>query len=191
MNIIKRVSYISFILVLISCQGEADEKVGKVEEIINDLNGQKFVLGSVLDSTGQTVQLDFTKYEITIIDFWFKECPPCIKEMQQFERLLKGKENEVRVVSISINQFWYWKSLLQKPKGEYSFLANEATNWTQLTLGTSDNPKFKNKISGDRVKELKTIYKVEFFPRYFIVNKKGVIISQPRSAVDFLKQYKQ
>ena len=105
----------------LSCREEGEQtnlqNEEKVEEIVNEFNGQSFVLDGLVDSTDQATQLDFTKSDLTIIDFWFKDCPPCIKEMQQFESLLKDKEKHINIVSISINQFWVWKPLLHIQPG--------------------------------------------------------------------------
>jgi thiol-disulfide isomerase/thioredoxin len=189
------ISFTSMLLIAhYGCQTNLPNSNEKAEKLLKTLNeniGERFEVDNILDSSGKLVSLDFTNSEITIIDFWFKECPPCLEEMEQFAEIIKGKEKEISIVSISINQFWNWKSILEEPNGMLAFLANALPNWKQYTLQTSDNPKFKNWISSDRTKELQKRYSVSFFPAYFVVNKSGKILSRPKSAVEFIKQYNE
>jgi hypothetical protein len=110
--------------------------------------------------------------------------------MKQFSEVLAGKEDKISVISISINQFWLWKPTLTNHTGIFSFLNNNTPNWTQYVLKTSQDEKLKNKISVDRLQEIENLYNITFFPAYFVVNKKGIIIERPVSAVKFIKKYK-
>jgi thiol-disulfide isomerase/thioredoxin len=112
------------------------------------------VLNNVLDSSGEIVNLDFSKADYTMIDLWFRECPPCVKEMEQFEELLQVKGATVKVISISVNQPWHWKNVMAGASGTLTFLKTSIPNWQHLVLGTTDNPRFRNTISTARVDEL-------------------------------------
>ena len=74
--------------------------------------GEKFPFIDVLDTSARETTLNFTEDQITIIDFWFKSCPPCIKEMQQFHSLLKDKNGSVKIISVSINNYFVWKKII-------------------------------------------------------------------------------
>lgn len=152
--------------------------------------GQQFKLKNIVDTSGTKIDLDFSKSEMTIIDIWNNTCPPCIEEMKQFPSLIKGKESKISIYSISITQFWKWKSTLKDHKGAFAFLDYDVPNWKQYNLMTEDNPKFNNDISADRLAELDSLYEVKGNPAYFVIDKTGNILSRPQSAVTFLKELK-
>ncbi|HEX8277929.1 MAG TPA: redoxin family protein, partial [Segetibacter sp.] len=149
--------------------------------------GEKFMVGNIVDSSGSLAQLDFTQSEVIVIDFWFNECPPCIEEMKQFKKLLKGKEEKGKVISISINRYGLWKSILEKPVGRFSFLSNNVKNWRHYNLRSSQDERLKNDVPRDNNEQLQNKLNVTFYPAYFIVNRSGIIISRPVSAVDYIK----
>ncbi|TDH25629.1 TlpA family protein disulfide reductase [Segetibacter sp. 3557_3] len=133
------------------------------------------------------MQLDFTQYDRTVIDFWFSECPPCIAEMKQFEKLLRGKEKNLQVISISINRYGLWKSILEKPTGTFFFLSADVDNWKHYNLRSSQDERLKNDIPLDNNEQLQKRLNVTFYPAYFVVDRSGVIIARPISAVDYIK----
>ncbi len=181
---IKSLILLFTLAVIFSCK-ENSKKVSH-QESLSDQVGKRFKIEGVLDSTGHEVQLDFTKSDLTIIDFWFNDCPACIEEMKQFAELLRGRENKIKIISISINQFWLWKNTLNSHSGRFSFLANVTPNWKHYVLKTTQDPKLKNAISIDREQELQELFNVSFFPAYFVIDKNGIIQSRPESAVEFI-----
>lgn len=194
--VIKKFRYSSVIsgllltLFFCACNNVEEKRLELKKKSLKENIGDTFIIKNVIDSSGNQIQLDFSKSDLTIIDFWFNECPPCINEMKQFSEVLAGKEGKISVISISINQFWFWKPTLTNHTGIFSFLNNNTSNWTQYVLKTLQDEQLKNKISGDRLQELENLYNITFFPAYFVVNKKGIIIERPVSAVEFIKKYK-
>lgn len=184
------ISVLILALISSSCNNSGNKHFELQKNSLTDHIGDTFRIQNVLDSTGNQIQLDFSKTDLTIIDFWFNECPPCINEMKQFSEVLAGKETKISVISISINQFWLWKPTLINHRGRFSFLNNNTPNWSQYVLNTSEDKKLKNDISTDRQQEIENLYNITFFPAYFVVNKKGVILERPVSAVEFIKAYK-
>lgn len=176
---------------LSSCQNDSVKvKLNESELIQLEKNiGDRFELDNILDSTGKSTTLDFSNSAITIIDFWNNSCPPCIMEMKQFEDLLKGKESKISIYSISVNQYWLWKPTLAEHKGNFSFLNSSAPNWKQYNLKTTQDAKLRNEFSKDRIDEIEKKYNVTFYPSYFVVDRNGIIISRPESAVEFIKEY--
>jgi thiol-disulfide isomerase/thioredoxin len=171
------------------CQSNSGSKrFDEQKKSLTDQIGEEFKISNILDSIGNHVELDFTKSDLTIVDFWFNDCPPCIKEMNQFAAVLTGKDKKVSVISISINQFWLWKETLREHTGRFAFLENSLSNWTHYVLQTQDNEKLKNAISSDRLLELQTTYNITFFPAYFVVDRNGIILARPESAVNYIKQ---
>lgn len=144
--------------------------------------GKKFDLTNFLDSNGNPAQLDFTASEFTIIDFWFSECGPCLKDMKRFKNLIAGKDKEIRIISISVNNEIEWKKALKK----FSFLSNPVSNWQHLLMISGGDPDLQNKISGKNVIALNDRFESTSFPMYFVLDKTGTIKATPFSAADFL-----
>jgi len=171
------------------CQSNPNTKrIDKQKASLSDHIGDVLKIEGISDSAGNQVKPDLSKSELTIIDFWFNDCPACIKEMNQFAGLLAGKERKISVISISINQPWLWQQTIKTPTGKFSFLENRLSNWTHYVLQTKDNEKLKNDISTDRLEELKKLYNITFFPAYFVVDSTGIIKARPESAVSYIKQ---
>jgi cytochrome oxidase Cu insertion factor (SCO1/SenC/PrrC family) len=180
---------LSLLFLISGCQSNSDSKrFEKQKTSLTDHIGEQIKISNILDSSGNQVKLDLTKSDLTIIDFWFNNCPPCIKELNQFASILVGKEKKISVISISINQPWLWHETLKTHTGRFIFLENKLSNWAQYVLNTVDNEKLKNDISIDRVLELQSTYNVTFFPAYFVVDRNGIIQERPESAVDYIKQ---
>jgi thiol-disulfide isomerase/thioredoxin len=171
------------------CQNNSDSKrVERKKTSLTEHIGEELKISNILDSSGNQVKLNFTKSDLTIIDFWFNDCPPCIKELTQFASVLVGKEKKISIISISINQPWLWLETLKAHTGRFTFFEKKLSNWTHYVLQTADNEKLKNTISTDRLLELQKIYNVTFFPAYFVVDKNGIIQARPESAVGYIKQ---
>ena len=171
------------------CQSNSDNKRFDIQKTsLKEHIGEELKVANILDSSGNQIKLDFAKSDLTIIDFWFNDCPPCIKELNQFASVLIGKEKRISVISISINQPWLWLETLKAHSGRFTFLEKRLTNWTHYVLQTVNNEKLKNDVSSDRLLELQKKYNVTFFPAYFVVDRNGIIQARPESAVDYIKQ---
>jgi thiol-disulfide isomerase/thioredoxin len=149
--------------------------------------GEKFDIDNFIDSNGKNVKLDFTHSEITIIDFWFSDCPPCLQEMKQFKNLISGKDKEIRIISISINSYSEWTRVLKSSSNRFSFLSVPLSNWEHLLMRSVEDPKLNNEIPGDNLKTLSNRFQSQNFPMNFVVDKTGTIIASPFSVVDFIK----
>ena len=143
------------------------------DSYLNQNINKKLELNYIVDTLGNNVKLNFDN-EITIIDFWFVGCSPCISEMRQFPSLLKGREKELTIYSISIDDSKYWKA----PNSP--FLNNTAINWKFYALDSKSLP--------DKKIYLYDLFNFKFFPSYIVVNKKGDIIEIPASAVTYIKE---
>lgn len=180
---------ISLILMLHSvCQSNASKKNDRQAKALLTHIGEKFQLDNIVDSSGNPVTLDLSGSDITIIDFWFNTCPPCIEEMMQFASLLPGKETKINVISLSVNNFPLWKKTLDEHSGRFSFLATSFSNWQHYNLRSAQE--VKQQVPADRLEELRDKYGVELFPAYFVLDKNGIILSRPASAVKFISEYK-
>lgn len=148
--------------------------------------GKKFDLDNFIDSNGKTATLNYAGSDLTIIDFWFSDCLPCIREMKQFEKLIAKRNGEVKIISISINSYDEWKKTLRSSSKKFSFLSSPVLNWTHLALQSNENPTLKNEIPGDNLRALSDRFQSQRFPMYFVLDTTGTIIASPFSAVDFI-----
>ena len=110
--------------------------------------------------------------------------------MRQFKDLIKGKDKEITIVSISVSNYQFWKDLFLDSTKKYAFLKNSIPNWQHLNLKSNDDPKLKHLISEDRLEELTSVLNVSFFPSYFVIDKSGFIRARPISAVEYIKHNK-
>ena len=155
--------------------------------------GEKFDMDNFIDSNEKNVNLNFTHSEITIVDFWFSDCLPCLQEMKQFKKLISGKDKEIKIISISINNYKEWTRVLKSSSNRFSFFSARLSNWEHLLMRSGEDPKLNNEIPGDNLNTLSNRFQSQNFPMYLVVDKTGTIIASPFSAVDFIKNklYKQ
>ena len=134
---------------------------------------KKLELIHVIDTLGNKVNLKFEN-KITIIDFWFQGCAFCVYEMNQFNSLLKGRENQISVYSISIDDSKYW----QNPNSPYA--KRTVNNWNFYALDSKSIP--------DKNKYLLEMFNINRFPSYLVVDNLGNIIEMPLSATAYIKE---
>ena len=180
---LKAVLFIPFIItVLFAFYKIKKVRIERKRSAVNKYIGEKFPRLPLVDSTGNTFTFDLSKSGITIIDFWYKSCPQCIAEMKQFEEVLKGRQEKVSIISISIDQYDDWKTLLSGKDQRFSFLGNAVSNWLHLLLKfDTDSAKLNN------AEYLSAKLGVAGFPSFYVLNKEGVIIATPTSAVSYIK----
>lgn len=147
---------------------------------INQHVGQRFEIANLLDTSGAIVRLNFSNSDLTIMDFWFKGCLPCLEEMKQFESLLKGNDKKVSIISISVDRFASWKGVLTTPTKTFLFLSKPVNNWKHLVLKPKDTSSNPYTLLNERLG-------VKLYPSYFVVDRNGIIKATPPSAVTYLK----
>lgn len=172
------------LLIFISCKSNSKEKS---QPGFSDYAGTVFKLDNIVDTSGKTVQLNFSNSDISVIDIWNTHCPPCIEEMKKFPAVLKEKKTKISIYSISVDQFYRWKPVLAEHSGAFAFMDYDIPNWKQYNLMTRDDPKFKNILATDRLRELDSMYNVKGNPAYFIIDRNGIILARPASAVSYLQ----
>ena len=143
--------------------------------------GKKFPFNYGIDTSGIRVPLDFAQSPITIIDFWFKNCPECIEEMMHFENAIKSAAQPVNIISMSIDKFPVWKQAFDTNNIRLAFLSRSVPGWKHLMVPTDST---LNK-SGTQIVAEKL--PVTGYPSYFVLDKTGNIIATPSSAVAYLK----
>ena len=182
--------WIAFIIPTIGIQLIVEYYSLQKKESIRSINGyvgSKFSLNDFLDLNGNSIDLDFDKSDLTIVDFWHKNCPPCIMEMKNYKRLIEGHEKEISIVSISINNYGIWKELFSGKSSAFQFLIDSSANWRHLVLKSKLYPKLKNILPSDNIETIANTFQTNEFPAYLVVNRNGLIVATPASAVDFIR----
>jgi len=87
-------------LVSISCNHGDQKRFQLMKNSLTKDIGKPFKIENVIDTSGKPIKLDFSKSDLTIIDFWFKDCPPCIEEMQRFPKILAGREGKILIINV-------------------------------------------------------------------------------------------
>lgn len=151
-------------------------------QAVNQQVGKQFPVLPLQDVNGKSVSPDLSKSDNTIIDFWYRNCPACVREMQQFERVLKGKEETVTVISVSIDPNEVWQKTLSGSVPAFSFISKPVENWHHLLLNFPQVGGGKN-----NAEHLSELLSVTSFPAYFVLDKQGVIKATPASAVSYIK----
>ncbi|MFX3633526.1 MAG: redoxin domain-containing protein [Candidatus Pristimantibacillus sp.] len=60
---------------------------------------------SLVDLEGNTHQLSDYKGKAVVINFWGTFCPPCVKEMPEFERqFIKWKDDGLEILAINLSE---------------------------------------------------------------------------------------
>lgn len=62
---------------------------------------------------GELVMADLRRQPL-LINFWATWCPPCIKELPEFDRFARGHERQLRVVGLAIDKLEPVQDFLKK-----------------------------------------------------------------------------
>jgi peroxiredoxin len=150
-------------------------------QAINQWVGKPFPVLPLENRDGKTVRLDLSQSAYTIVDFWFGNCPGCITEMKQFDGVLKEKEKNITIVSISIDPREAWQKTFEGNIPAFSFLTKPVINWHHLLVN------FNQAEDKNNAQHLSEILNVTGFPSYFVLDKQGIIKATPASAVNYIK----
>ncbi len=103
---------------------------------------------------GKTIDNHMLEGKVSIINFWFTTCPPCVAEIPGFNEIVaKYGTEKLNFISVGKNKKIEIEKFLKKHPWAFSHIANE-----------------------DGI--IEKIFKIEFgYPTTYIVNKDGVIIN--------------
>ncbi len=182
-SLIKWICFIPFLLLMLFAYYHAKQwRRQYADKQKNSQLGQQFELTELKDSTGRPASIDFGKVPVTILDFWFANCPACIEEMEQFENLLKGKESRINIISISIDGMEKWRNVLQGKNQRLAFIAKPLANWQHYVIQPAQG---QYASAGDLVSQR---FGISNYPAVFVVNQQGKISAVPESAVAYIKE---
>lgn len=138
---------------------------GKIENIlkVSSLNTRDYKFAN---NENQLSSIELSKSKTYLLDFWFINCPPCIKDHKLISKKLDLlKEKNVELIGISTDRSHSdWKEYLEKHN----------YNW-------------KNYREIDSLKRVTKDMAIWSFPTYLVLNKKGEIKARYNSFKDFEK----
>ncbi|MBU2921939.1 TlpA family protein disulfide reductase [Winogradskyella psychrotolerans] len=118
---------------------------------------------------GNQTSLTLEDNKIYILDFWYLECPPCVKDHGVIAEYLKTtKHKNIEIIGISID----------RSKSKWiTYLDTHQYNWTNYNEDRSGKILYKD-------------LDIEFFPTYLVVNSKGKILQKSnrfQKALNFIE----
>jgi len=164
-----------------------DKYEAQYRQGISGYIGSEFKIDNFIDSARRDTKINLTKSKITVVDFWFSECPPCLEDMKKFSKLIVGKEKEVNVISVSVNNFNLWRGLFNSSDKRFSFLSNPVSNWKNLVLNSKEDLSLRNDMPMDNTRLLQDNFQSLSFPMCFVLDKNGIIRATPFSVSKYLE----
>jgi thiol-disulfide isomerase/thioredoxin len=125
---------------------ELEKKIG-----VNKLNIENY---SFYNIENEIVKLSFEKEKIYLLDLWFVNCPPCVRDHKIISKKLKSLEdNNIELIGISIDKnYSKWKN----------YLKSNSYNW-------------RNFREVDSLKKITSDLGISDFPTYILIEDNGRI----------------
>lgn len=138
----------------------------KIENILS-IDKIDFSNFQFYDTEKKLTSIKLAKGKKYLLDFWFVECAPCIKEHKSIANNLEMlKNNNIEIIGVSIDKNHEdWKEFLKEKK--YSW----------LNLREVDMPD----------KQLRTNMMISYFPTYLLVDSEGTILKRMHTFNDLEK----
>lgn len=131
---------------------EGFESAFGIEKADNGYQASDF---HIKDMNGKVYRLSDFRGKIVLINFWATWCPPCVREMPQFD-ILARKMAGKKFVFLAIN-------VMDKPNKINDYLSDK---------------NFFFPILMDQEGTVQTEYSVDGFPTSYIIDKKGFFLSR-------------
>jgi len=122
----------------------------------------------VIDIIGRKTNIEKSKHDFTILDFWFVQCPPCIKDhkalIKDYEKLVTNQDR-IRIVGVSTDQdYGIWSNYLLKSN----------IPWENYLLDINNS------------KNLAEHLNISVFPTYLILGKNQEILMNTNSLKEMI-----
>lgn len=148
------------LLALGSCGSSGSEDSG------NEADMQEFPSFTGLDLDGNSVNSDiFSENSVTVVNFWFSSCSPCIGELSELDSLNQElKEKGGAVIGINTDTLNGDNSMIEEAK---KILMQQKASYRNLYFDSNsgDAMDFANSITS--------------FPTTYLVDRGGYIIGDP------------
>lgn len=148
------------LLALGSCGNSGSEDNG------NEADMQEFPSFTGLDLDGNSVNSDiFSEHSVTVVNFWFSSCSPCIGELSELDSLDQElKEKGGAVIGINTDTLNGDNSMIEEAK---KILMQQKASYRNLYFDSN---------SGDALDFANSITS---FPTTYLVDRGGYIIGDP------------
>lgn len=167
------------ITLLIGCNNQSNNS-SKDGNLSNNMDKKTFVKFEATDFNGNKIDNSlFKKNSVTVVNFWFNECPACVEELPILNTLNNDLNKQgAEVIGINLDAGLN-KDFLNTAK---QILSKQGVTYRNISYSKNTSlEKFANSIEG--------------FPTTFLVDRNGNIIGDPiiGSIVDetYLNEVKQ
>lgn len=105
----------------------------------------------------------YSEEKLLILDFWFTDCPPCIKDHKTIREFQKSEiANNIKIIGISTDD---------KLKDWQTYLKSNKINWLNYMEEQDAEETYTEKLG------------ISSYPTYFIINTKGEIMAKSHSFI--------
>lgn len=164
-------------------QNQSNDKYNESRKHI----GEKIEINNLIDLDDNTVKLQCNS-DITLIDFWYRGCKPCIESMEQFGSLISGLDNKISVISISIEDKNAWKSLFNEGS-PLPFLTEQISNWKHYAVPDTTIMESEGRmVTRNGASYIMEQLGAKSLPLYLVLNKEGILIDVPTDGEFYLKK---
>src|SRR6476620_9642039 len=105
-----------------------------------------FPIDYVLDSRGERVNLKSIKNKVVIYDFWFKDCPECLIQLNKVSRILDHLVDSVTIVSVCINRPDIFRDKIIGNFKRYPFMSVNGDKLLFTVMDSKESSKLGNDI---------------------------------------------
>lgn len=160
----KKYMILSLCLILLLALGSCGSSASKSSG--NDSNMQKFPSFTGSDLDGSSVNSDiFSENSVTVVNFWFSSCPPCIGELSELDALNNELEQKGgAVIGINTDTLDGDSSMIEEAK---KILKQQNASYQNLYFDSASSSAmdFANNVTT--------------FPTTYLVDRNGNIIGDP------------
>jgi len=134
-----------------------------------EIHVKEFPRIASLNQLGQYKTISDFSEKTILVNFWFASCPECLESMKYFPQLLE-RFPELIIMSFSIDEPVQMFELVKSKAKPWTFLVEDNPRWTFYHADQNEKNGYID------------LLQVTSFPTYFIVDKRGNIISSPYNA---------
>src|SRR5258706_1138082 len=136
-------------VIKLSVKGLAEQQY-----VYDKMIGTQFPDFNFTDLNGNNYNNKNTKEKIIVLNCWFIQCPPCIREMPALNELVKQYEDRKDIVFISLSF---------DPKNDLKTFLAKTT--------------FSYPVVANQQRYIEEVLKIHVYPTHLIINKQGAIVN--------------
>jgi len=119
-------SYVSYKEAQLHCQKiKEHSQDGVIDSTEDCMCGSKLPKFNLTTISGQHIQSKDLKGKLTIINFWFTTCPPCIAEIPAFNELVEKYGKKLNFISVARNSKNEIKEFLGHNSWDFNHISND------------------------------------------------------------------